>query len=412
MSGQYNWDEKPHQRLYDDIHGRGGFFRPDGAGVSGASGSQEGWAALADLMARAHERTETALAKAGAVWDGGAADAMRSGVTPLAQWAADANTASSASQSSTELHIDAYSSAKNAMPEPVEVTSTANGGGGIPTSFVDILAGQADQDRQEAAAQEAKAEAVRTMLGYEFASAVSQGTVGKFVPPPAVAVDVPAPPKSGIGDSIPVGDREPPGPRHPVDGGTGSPDDTAGNRSGPGATPPPGAGSGPGSATTPSVVTPTPTPSTAAPPAHLPVTGSGSDQYRSGITPFPGGTGRRLGERGPGSTGRGPGGSGHGPGSGGAGRGPGGAGPGEGLRGGMRGGPISEPVAGRGTTPGTAGGRGVGGMGMGGPMGGRSEGDEDKEHQTAEYLRGTHDSFWDDTPPVAPSVIGDDEEDY
>jgi hypothetical protein len=49
-------------------------------------------------------------------------------------------------------------------------------------------------------------------------------------------------------------------------------------------------------------------------------------------------------------------------------------------------------------------------MGMG-PAGGRSESDEDKEHQTAEYLRDFHDSFWDDSPPVAPAVIGDEEDD-
>jgi hypothetical protein len=46
-----------------------------------------------------------------------------------------------------------------------------------------------------------------------------------------------------------------------------------------------------------------------------------------------------------------------------------------------------------------------------GPAGNRSEGDEDEEHQTAEYLRGTNDSFWDDSPPVAPAVIGDEEDD-
>jgi hypothetical protein len=49
-------------------------------------------------------------------------------------------------------------------------------------------------------------------------------------------------------------------------------------------------------------------------------------------------------------------------------------------------------------------------MGMA-PAGGRSEGDEDTEHKAAEYLRGPNDSFWDDSPPVAPSVIGDEEDD-
>jgi hypothetical protein len=49
-------------------------------------------------------------------------------------------------------------------------------------------------------------------------------------------------------------------------------------------------------------------------------------------------------------------------------------------------------------------------MGMA-PVGGRTDGDEDKEHTSPEYLLDYHDEFWDDTPPVAPSVIGDEEDD-
>src|SRR6476469_6501778 len=123
MNSRHNWDGYSHQELYDRIHGKGGFFTPDGAGVSGAAGAQDGWADLASLMVRARERTEAALVRAGAVWDGAAAEAMRSGVTPLAQWADDAHTASTASQSSPDVHVSAYSAAKNKMPEPVRVTS-------------------------------------------------------------------------------------------------------------------------------------------------------------------------------------------------------------------------------------------------------------------------------------------------
>jgi hypothetical protein len=50
------------------------------------------------------------------------------------------------------------------------------------------------------------------------------------------------------------------------------------------------------------------------------------------------------------------------------------------------------------------------GVGMG-PVGSRTEGEEDKEHRAAEYLQGPHDDFWDDTPPVAPAVIGDEDDD-
>jgi hypothetical protein len=43
--------------------------------------------------------------------------------------------------------------------------------------------------------------------------------------------------------------------------------------------------------------------------------------------------------------------------------------------------------------------------------GGRGREDEDKERNSPEYLRDYHDDFWDDTPPVAPAVIGDEDDD-
>jgi hypothetical protein len=411
MNSRHNWDNSSHQQLYDRIHGNGGFFLPDGAGVSGADGTQDGWAELAALMARARERTEAALARAGAVWEGGAADGMRFGVTPLAQWADDANVASTASQASTDIHVSSYAAAKNQMPEPVPVTSTANGDfGGIPAGFTHLLGGQTDQDRQEAAAQEAKAEAVRVMSGYEGESGIAQATVGRFVPPPSVTVDVPVPQPKG-GDVIPVGVSEWPGSGQPVDDSTRS----AGDTRGPGATPPPPGGSStppPGNNSSPSGTAPsavTPTSPSVRPSFNPPTTGFVPDQQRAGLLPFtPGGTGGAPGERAAGGTGRGPVGGGgdtrQGPG--GTGRGPGGAGPG--VRGAAPvGGLAGEPVAGR---AGAGGVRGANGMGMG-PLGGRTEGDEDKEHKTAEYLQSTHDDFWDDTPPVAPAVIGDEDDD-
>lgn len=415
MSGSHVWDSYSHQTLYDRIHGKGGFFNEDGAGVSGATGAQNGWAELAAVMVRAYERTEAALARAGAEWEGGAADAMRSGVTPLSQWAVDAHTASTASQNSTDTHVNSYSAAKNQMPEPVPVTSTANTDGlGVPALFTHLVGGQTDQDKQEAAAQEAKAEAVRIMSGYELESGLAQSGVGQFVPPPSITVDVPPPQPKGDGDGIPVGVSEWPGTGRVNDDSTRSAGDTTDSGRGPGVTPPlPGGSSAPSSgntsvtpaATTPSFATTTP------PPVNPVTTGPGPDQLRPGSTPVPPGmsTVGVPGDRVAGG-GRGPGGRGFGGGfgqGGGTGRGPGGPGGGGGARG--VGGPIGEPVAGRTGAAGTSGARGAGGMGMG-PAGGRSDGDEDKEHTSAEYLRDFHDDFWDDSPPVAPAVIGEDED--
>lgn len=418
-ASQYNWDHYEHETLYDQIHGKGGFFLPDGAGVAGVAGAQDGWGKLAALMARARERTEAALAKAGAVWEGDTADTMRSGVTPLARWADDAHTAATASQTSTDEFVNSYSSAKNRMPEPVPVTSTANSDfAGIPAGFTHLFGGQTDQDKQEAAAQEAKAEAVRVMSGYESDSNGAQSSVGRFVPPPSVTVDV-APTQPKGGDVIPVGVSEWPGTGKGIDDGGRQPGDTRG----PGTTPPPDGGSTPpppGSTHTPPDGTTSPgaiRPSVTSPsagttvppsvplPANPAVTpGLGPEQYRTGSPAVPFGgfsTGGTFGGPGAGSAERGPVGGRGGP-LGGVERGPGG------LRGALPGGggPAGEPVVGR---AGAGGARGAGGMGM--APAGRAESDEDKEHKSAEYLIDFHDEFWDDGPPVAPAVIGDEDED-
>jgi len=355
-------------------------------------------------MASARERTETALARAGAVWEGDAANAMRSGITPLAQWADDAHTASTASQGSVDAHVNSYSAAKNKMPEPVPVTSTANSDlGGIPAGFTHLFGGQTDQDKQEATEQEAKSEAVRIMSGYESESNAAQANVGQFVPPPSVTVDV-APTQPRGGDVILVGASEP---RHgqTIDDGTRSPGDTRG----PGSTPPPGGwsappGSAPSGATTPSFGTTDPSSSVSSP-GNPVTTGLGSDSIRAGSPAVPFAGFGPSGGPGGGSTERGPfGGRGLAGGGGVTERGPGG------LRGAAPGGGVlgGETLVGRG---GAAGARGTNGMGMA-SAGNRAEGDEDKEHKSAGYLVDFHDEFWDDSPPVAPSVIGDEEDDH
>ena len=395
MNSRYNWDAFSHQQLYDRIHGNGGFFLPDGAGVSGAAGAQDGWAELADLMARACIRTEAALAKAGAVWEGGAADAMRAGVMPLAQWAVDARTASTASADSTESHVSAYVSAKNRMPEPVPV---ANGEGGIPAGFTELFGGQTDQDKQEAAAQEAKAEAVRVMSGYEDESGAARASVGRFVPPPSVTVDV-SPLRATGGDGIPVGVSEWPRVGRPVDDSIRP----AGDIRAQGAAAAPLGGI---SAIAPSDIT---TASSSAKPSltfNLSPAGLVSEQQRLGSLPvLPGGLNTVSGQgehvrRGPVGRVFSDGGSG--------GRGSGGLRAG-GSRGAVPGvgGLFNETVAGR---SGSVGARGGSGLGIA-PIGGRNDGEEDKEHFAAEYLHGPGDDFWDGAPPVAPAVIGDEDDD-
>ena len=404
MSGNF-WDGYSHRSLYDQIHGRADivgamfFGAEDGAGVAGATGAQGGWGDLAAVMASARERTEVALRRAGVEWEGSAFESMTAGITPLARWAEDANTAGTASQSSVDTHVGAYESARNAMPEPVTVTSTANTDvGGIPAAFTHLFGGQTDQDRQEAAAQEAKAEAVRVMSGFDFESTIATQSLGQFVPPPAVTVIVT--PAQPVGSDIPDSGQYS-GQYGPGGDGTRATADGGGTRT-PANTPAPGHTNPSG--LTPPGTTPAGTPPlTTPPPTSSPLpAGQPSPALVSPLAPTGGGpnavTGRGAGSASGGGAGRGASGTG--------GRGAGGPGTPGGPRGALPGsGPISEPLAGRGAAP-----AGRGGMGMA-PVGtGRAQEDEDKERYAADYLRSTNDGFWDDTGPVAPSVIGADDE--
>jgi hypothetical protein len=397
-----NWDAYSHRALYNMIHGR----LPDGwekftaaleglepgAGVTGAEAALQCWGELAALMDQARAATELALRDAGAHWEGEAAEAMQAGVTPLVQWAADANTAGAATQSSVDGHVASFSGAQHRMPEPVPVTT------GMPNTFPEIFAGQTDQDRQEAAAQEAKAEAVRVMTGYEGESTAAATSLGTFVPPPSVTIQVP--PANPVGGEIGgafVG---------PTGGSGGDSGGDSGGGRGTRAGTPESAGSDAGSApdatddaqiTTPGQVVPiggaTPTP------------GSPPDQVtQRSTTPtnpvLPVGPGP-IGARSTAGGGSWP---------------PGGAGgvanPGPG--------PVPNPGRGGAGVPGSAGVRGGAGptvaRGFAGtsmvPLGavGPTKGDPDRDHKPPAYLRDTHDDFWDDTPPVSPPVIGEEEE--
>jgi hypothetical protein len=77
----------------------------------------------------------------------------------------------------------------------------------------------------------------------------------------------------------------------------------------------------------------------------------------------------------------------------------------------LGGGPVGEEAGGRGARSGGLA-RGAGAAGAGGflPPGGAGDGDEDKEHINKFGPVDWHDEFWDDTEPVAPAVIGLDED--
>jgi hypothetical protein len=406
--GGHNFDAQSHQQLYDKIH--------KSVDPSTAQAIDDAWNNFRAVMGNAKAELESAIRSAGAVWVGSAGEQFTGSTAPLVQWAEDARVAGVETHKSFQAHQSHYLGAKNRIPEPVQVTSTANDDFfGIPAGMTHLVGGQTDQDVEEQKSNEAKREAVRVMKGYDDGSSSAVNTLGAFTPPPQITTEV-AEPKfdqppaqrqysqqfadgqwSTTSTSQP-GQWTPPQQQlqQPVNTPPTLPpaaNDNTDNTDTSAVQPPVDVRPGPTPPITPPVHTPGPTPQ---PPTTGPVpppsfvrpnpvgspswrggtnTGAGTPKLGSGLTGQPGHAGQQVG-RGPAA----------GVGSFGADAGRGGA-----AMTGARG---------------AAGASGAGGM-AGGPQ--RGQGDEDTEHKTADYLEELRDVWGeDDLPMVAPPVIGDD----
>jgi hypothetical protein len=392
-----NWDAATHQQLWD------WFSEP-------RLQEMEAWVDSLTHKVAAHfqaaaDKVDQALRAAGVHWEGAAADAMKDSATPLAQHALLAKDAATQAGVTT---LSQFMHAKNmamAIPEPQPAPDQniflAAQGGDLAQYFQDVSA-------HEAAANEAEARARDLARSYDTAAGDAATSLPRFEQAPAATVSRTEP--TDVIEVDGTGPEQDAGPGGPGPGAGPGPEGSPRPSSGPGD---PGQSGGPttGSAPPPGG---RPADSTSgqswAPQAQGPGTSGGpglpGDIPRSTtaapliVTGGPGGTGAMP----RGSTGA-PGGSGSGQPAGGS-RQPV-AGPGSGVRGA----PVGEgPLATRGTAATT--GRGAGGAGMGmAPVGTNRKDDEDAEHNSPEYLRDFHDDFWDDTPPVAPAVIGDEDDD-
>ncbi|MFD0204695.1 MULTISPECIES: PPE family protein [Saccharothrix] len=184
--GNHNFDAQSHQQLYDKIHG--------GPGHSAAQAVDDAWNSFRAVMGNAKSELESAVRDAGAVWVGAAGEQFAGSTAPLVQWAEDARVAGVETHDSFSAQTSYYSGAKTTMPEPVQVTSTANDDFlGIPAGFTHLVGGQTDQDVQEQQANDAKREAVRVMNGYRDGASSAVNSLGTFAPPPQITTQVAEP---------------------------------------------------------------------------------------------------------------------------------------------------------------------------------------------------------------------------
>lgn len=426
--GNHNFDAQSHKQLYEKIHG--------GPGHSAAQAVDDAWNSFRAVMGNAKSELESAIRDAGAVWVGAAGEQFTGSTAPLVQWAEDARVAGVETHDAFSAQTSHYSGAKTRMPEPVEVTSTANDDFlGIPAGFTHLVGGQTDQDVQEQQANEAKREAVRVMNGYRDGASSAVGLLGTFAPPPQVTTQVTEPTfeqseaQSRYSQQFSDGQWSTPAssdpsrtttiqPQQPV-----SPPPTVApiggdtNTSAVGTTPDVAPRPGPTPITPPPYTSGPPQPPVAVPPPGIirpnPVPGFYDRRNPSGGNPPGKGTGTGVP--------KGFGGNPPGDAKGGSPRFGGGLPgvPGQPGHGGQPSGPgSSSGIAGdqhanrAGAGGGAAGARGAAGTPMmggmaGAPQGGRGE--EDIEHKTAPYLEELDDVWGEDSMPrVAPPVIGDD----
>jgi hypothetical protein len=193
------WRGYGHPELYKMIN--------DGPGAAASEPQTQYWKTLTDELTQVDEDLNAKLKDMGATWEGEAAQRAQSGLTPLAEWANDAEIGSTVMKISSENQAEYISDSRSAMPKPVPVTTPAPSGWQMaaaaasaatfnPGPALAVASQAADHEAQEQAQAEAEQQAVQTMQTYESNSTANRETLGTFVKPPDVVVST-DPPRGG-----------------------------------------------------------------------------------------------------------------------------------------------------------------------------------------------------------------------
>ncbi|MFD7654998.1 PPE domain-containing protein, partial [Actinosynnema sp. NPDC059797] len=261
--GDHRWRGYAHPDLYRMIN--------EGPGVAASRPIEDKWKSLSEALAEIDTSIHQGLEKLGAVWEGSSANEARAALSPLGEWASDAQRASDVMKSSAQLQGEYIADARKEMPEPVPVTTEAPSTGDKilgaltgPVGMMHVIQQQQDHERQEAAQDNAEAKAVEVMNNYQSNSEWNSNTLGEFVPPPKVVIDTPPPAGAGEYNSYTVAQSAAqPSWSGPGGGGTTMPSWAPPSPPGPATTVPghlPGGGTTNPSWAPPSTPTPTPQP--------------------------------------------------------------------------------------------------------------------------------------------------------
>jgi hypothetical protein len=392
-----DWNQYTHQQLFDMLHNSANLLGEvvqtveSGLGVAASQGAQDTWSAWHDEMLSAQQDIDAALHRAGAAWQGSAADSTHTAVTPFSQWAQDGQAHSKANATALQDHTDAYLRARNAMPEPPPSPQLTT-----PTNLTELLNMQNDQHAQEAMAQQLKQHAVEIMTAFAAQSNSAATNMGAWSAAPQITPSIvatapnPMPTWHGGQQHVPartaptrtptaVPDQgtppQQPGPVHTSDWQPPAPQSPDGGPAPVGTEPigtPPPIDNGPIGTPPPIAITVLPTDPIAGPISEMPLRGGRpAGLRRSGPT-----EGGAPAERAGGVERVGP------PAE-------------EGAAAAVKGAANAEAVERRATALGPI------GTGQGRPS------EKDEEHFGPEYLRSSHEDFWDSGEHTAPPVIGE-----
>jgi PPE family protein len=201
------WEGLTHDEIYAAVH--------KGPGAAISKPAEDAWKETEALILRIDQRIASAMAGSQAGWEGGAADATRSAMTPLGQWALDAarNAKLTAGAVTGQGLMAKY--VRDNMPEPVTEQRNAAIGNAL-TDPTFIFHGLDDLQAVEQDAANRAARAVELMNGYTDNSEGNRQFWGSSPFPPQVTVVTGAASTGAGGPGVP-GIAGAPAPTPPAD---------------------------------------------------------------------------------------------------------------------------------------------------------------------------------------------------
>jgi PPE family len=218
------WQGFTHQEIYDAVR--------QGPGAAISTSAVGAWTRTEALITQIDQRIMAAMTGSKSGWEGSAADATRSAMTPLGQWALDAANDAKITASAVETQGAQAEELRAQMPPPLTAEQNAE----MQRALTDptyIFHGLDDMQRLEERAANEAARAVELMDQYTNNSYENRRNMDFWTFPPQVTV---------VTDPVGPGAGGPGAPGIPGPGATGVPGPGAPGVPGPGAPGIPGLG--------------------------------------------------------------------------------------------------------------------------------------------------------------------------